>query len=395
MNDLSITGEQLFSTLGNRLSSYSNLSGTALSRGIALYQGSDYEGAVREFRRAISLDPYSENTPKAYDFMAQAYLRLGRIEDAEKTFKEAIRLFPNIDSIHLKLGNLYYSKEDYDKAEAEYIKAVSLNPSTENLYSLGQLYLSTDRYSKAEETFLRILRTEPNNYGALYSLGQVYARQGKPNEAIKRFEEAIGIKRDFAYAYYDLGTLYADMGAPDMAERQAVILDSLNQGLAEDLRAYIYKVRRPEITFVNTFNAFNMQKGPGTPVSSLDSALTEPGSSKDFSIKVYFDKMMDRTSVEDRFNWSITRAIGSNPGGLYNWGLPVPDTEVTLNPLPKQVIYNPDEFTATVIFTMRQNSTGDGTIDPSHLVFKFSGKDAYGNKMNPEADEFVGLSIIV
>ncbi len=395
MNDLSITGEQLFSILGNRLSSYSNLSGAALSRGITLYQGSDYEGAVREFRRAISLDPYSDNTPKAYDFMAQAYLRLGRTEDAEKTFKEAIRLFPNIDSIHLKLGNLYYSKEDYDGAEAEYIKAVSLNPSTENLYSLGQLYLSTDRYSKAEEIFLRILRTEPNNYGALYSLGQVYARQGKPNEAIKRFEEAIGIKRDFAYAYYDLGALYADMGDPEMAERQAVILDSLNQGLAEDLRAYIYKVRMPEITFVNTFNAFNMQKGPGTPVSSLDSALTEPGSSKDFSIKVYFDKMMDRASIENISNWSITRAIGSNPGGLYNWGLPVPDTEVTLNPLPKQVIYNSDEFTATVIFTVRQNSTGDGTIDPSHLVFKFSGKDAYGNKMNPEADEFVGLSIIV
>lgn len=395
MNDLSITGEQLFSTLANRLSSYSNLSGSALSRGIALYQASDYEGAIREFRRAIGLDPYSENTPKAYDFMAQAYLRLGKTEDAEKTYKEAIRLFPNIDSIHLKLGNLYYSKENYDEGEAEYTRAVSLNPSTENLYSLGQLSLSTDKYSKAEEIFLRILRTEPNNYGALYSLGQVYARQGQPNEAIRRFEEAISIKRDFAYAYYDLGALYADMGDPEMAERQAVILDNLNQGLAEDLRAYIYKVRRPEMTFVNTFNAFNMQEGPGTPLSSLDSALTNPGSSKDFSIKVYFDKMMDRTSIENISNWSITRAIGSNPGGSYNWGLPMPDTEVILNPLPKQVIYNSDEFTATVIFAVRQNSTGNGTIDPSHLVFKFSGKDTYGNKMNPEADEFIGLSIIV
>lgn len=395
MDSLTPLGDQLFSILGNRLSSYSNLSGMALSRGIDLYQKGDYEGSVREFKRAIALDPYSENSLRAYDFTAQAFLKLNRTEDAERTYKEALRLFPNSDSIHLKLGNLYYSEGKYNEAETEYLKAVRLNPTSENLYSLGQLYLSTGRYNEAEDTFLKILRIESKNYGAIYSLGQAYARQGLYNEAVKRFEEAISIKRDFAYAYYDLGTIYADMGEFDSAERQAMILDTLNQGLAEDLRAYIYKVRRPEISFVNTFSAFNMQKGPGTLVSSLDSSLTGPGVSKDFMIKVYFDKMMDRASVENIFSWSITRATGSKPGGAYNWGLPVPETEVSLNPFPKQVIYNSDEFSATVIFTLRQNSTGDGTIDPSHLVFKFSGKDAYGNSMNTDADEYIGLSIIV
>lgn len=395
MVSLSPMGDQLFSILGNRLASYSNIAGTALSRGIDLYQKGDYENSAREFRRAIALDPYSENSLKAYDFMAQAFLKLDRPEDTEKAYKEALRLFPNSDSLHLKLGNLYYSEGEYDKAEAEYLKSVTINPSSENLYPLGQLYLSDERYEEAEQTFLRILITEPRNHGALYSLGKVYAGQGLYNEAIKRFEDAINTKRDFAYAYYDLGALYADIGELDSAERQARTLDTLNQGLAEDLRAYIYKVRRPEITFVNTFYAFNMQKGPGTLVSSLDSSLTGSGASKDFIIKVYFDKMMDRTSVENIFNWSITRATGSTRGGAYNWGLPVPHTEVSPDPLPKQVIYNSDEFSSMVIFAMRQNSTGDGTIDPSHLVFKFSGKDAYGNKMNPDADEYIGLSIIV
>ncbi|MFN3481262.1 MAG: tetratricopeptide repeat protein, partial [Thermodesulfovibrionales bacterium] len=259
----------------------------------------------------------------------------------------------------------------------------------------GQLYLSTERYEEAEQTFLKILRTEPRNYGALYSLGQIYSKQGLYREAIKKFEETISIKRDFSYAYYDLGSIYADIGKLDLAESQAKILDNLNQGLAENLRAYIYKVRKPEITFVNTFYAFNMQKGPGTLVSSLDSSLSTPSASKDFSIKVYFDKMMDRASVENIFNWSINRATGYTKGGTYNWGLPVPETEVSPGPLPKQVIYNSDEFSAMVIFTLKQNSTGDGTIDPSHLVFKFSGKDAYGNRMNSEADEYIGLSIIV
>lgn len=394
MDIQSATGDQLFSILTSR-NSYSGIAGSALSRGIASYQARDYEGAVKEFRRAIGLDPYSENALQAYDFMAQAYLKIERIEEAEKTYKEAIRLFPTVDSFRLKLGNLYYSQQEYNEAEAEFLKAVRLNPSSENLYSLGQLYLATERYREAEDKFLRILKIEPKNYGALYSLGQAHSRQGLYKEAIERFEEAINIKRDFAYAYYDLGAAYADMGEIELAQRQATILDSLNQGLAEDLRAYIYKIRRPEISFVNTFNAFDMQKGPGTPLSSLDPALTEPNSLKDFSIKIYFDKMMDRASVENLLNWSITRATGSTIGGMYNWGLPIPDTEAVLNPFPKQVIYNSDEFSATVIFTLRQNSTGNGTIDPSHLVFKFSGRDAYGNAMNPSSDEYIGLSIIV
>lgn len=395
MENLSSIGDQLFSVLGSRFSSYSNLAGTALSRGVDLYQNGDYEGSVREFRRAIALDTYSENGIKAYDFMAQAYLKLERTEDAEKTYKEALRLFPNSDPIYLKLGNLYYSQGKYKEAEAEYLKATRLNPSSENLYPLGQLYLSAERYSEAEDTFLKILRTEPRNYGALYSLGQVYARQGLYSEAIKKFEEAITIKRDFAYAYYDLGALHADMEELEMAEEQAKILDNLDQGLAEDLRTYIYKVRKPEIIFVNTFSAFDMQKGPHTQVSSLDPSLSTPGASKDFIIKVYFDKMMDRGSVENIFNWSITRATSSTRVGAYNWGLPIPQTEVSPPPIPKRVIYNSDEFSAMVIFTLTQNSTANGTIDPSHLVFRFSGEDAYGSQMNPEADEYVGLSIIV
>ena len=29
---------------------------------------------------------------------------------------------------------------------------------------------------------------------------------------------------------------------------------------------------------------------------------------------------------------------------------------------------------------LTQNSTADGIIDPSHIIFKFSGEDIFGNK---------------
>lgn len=392
---LSVIGEGLFSTLGNRLSSYSGLSGTALSRAIDLYQSGDYEGSIRELRRAIALDPYSENSIKAYDFMAQAFLKLNRTEDAEKTYKEAIRLFPQDNGLYLKLGNLYFHEGRYREAEEAYIKAVRLNPSGENLYALGQVYLSQERYKEAEDVFQKILRAEPENYGALYSLGQIFARQGNYNEAIKKFKEAIKIKRDFAYAYYDLGTAYADMNEFTLAEEQLKILDNLNKDLAGDLRAYIFKVKKPGINFVDTSNAFNMKRGPGTPVSSLDPDLAAPGVSERFMIKIFFDKPMDRQSVERITSWSITRSTDIYHGGLYNWGLPLPETEINLPPLPDLIIYDEKTSAASVYFTITQNPAGNGTIDPSHIVFKFYGKDACGNKIDPHRDEYVGLSLIV
>ena len=39
--------------------------------------------------------------------------------------------------------------------------------------------------------------------------------------------------------------------------------------------------------------------------------------------------------------------------------------------------------------------TADGTIDPSHIAFKFKGEDKFGNAMDPKADEFTGFSRVV
>ena len=63
-----------------------------------------------------------------------------------------------------------------------------------------------------------------------------------------------------------------------------------------------------------------------------------------------------------------------------------------LPPIPKNVYYDADNLTATVYFDVGQNAAGDGTIDAAHIEFKFTGEDAYGYKMNPKYDQFMGFS---
>lgn len=395
MSSVLLSSNTIFDIMVSRSFQGSSLSGGSLSSGIDAYMNKDYEGAVKAFRRTIGQDPYSSNALNAYDFMAQAYLRLDRPEDAESTYKQAIRLSPNSDDMHLKLANLYFTDKRYSEAEKEYAEAVRVNPSEQNIYSLGQLYLSTNRQNEAENQFNKLLSMNSANYGAVYSLGQIDRQRGNLDEAISKFKQTIGINKDFAFAYSDLGMAYADTGKDDKAEEQAQILDSIDTGLASDLRDYMYQVKKPGIFFATTLADPILTDAPGTLVSSWDSALSAPNGSADFTLTVYFDKTMDRTSVESIANWQISRAYGSDQGGGYNWGLPLSDTEVTLPSLPKNVLYDAESNSAKVMFTVNQNADATGTIDPAHLLFGFYGKDAYGNTMDTKKDEYLGLSIIV
>ena len=132
--------------------------------------------------------------------------------------------------------------------------------------------------------------------------------------------------------------------------------------------------------------------GRGTPLVALNSYLMNPNAAKTVSITIQFDKQMDRDSIENPVNWQISRAIGQGPGQAYNFGLPISPNEAKLPPMPSAVTWDADNLTATVYFTITQNAASNATIDPSHVEFKFSGKDIYGLKMNPKFDQFSGFN---
>jgi hypothetical protein len=104
---------------------------------------------------------------------------------------------------------------------------------------------------------------------------------------------------------------------------------------------------------------------------------------------------MDPSSVANPFNWNIKRAPGGNSWGGYNWNLPLPATDAAIPLQPIGIVYHQDLLTADVTFRISQNEAGNATIDPSHVMFRFSGKDAYGNAMDWSADEYSGISLVV
>lgn len=107
---------------------------------------------------------------------------------------------------------------------------------------------------------------------------------------------------------------------------------------------------------------------------------------------------MDIASIMNPANWEISRAK-STEGGYYNSSMPTNAREVSIPKRPFSITYNPETLQASVTFTVQQNSTIDiangdngATIDPSHLVFMFSGKDASGRQMDTTGDQIDGYA---
>ena len=370
-----------------------SLANGALEKGIDLYLSGNYKGAVTEFQRSMGLAPASDNSIQAANYMANAYLKLDDTEKAIKAYKTSLKLNPFVEETHTSLGNLYFSLERYDEAEKEYKEVVKLNSNGVNYYALGQVYLATERYDEAENVFDKVRRLSPEKTDGYFGLGQAYSGQERYEEAIAQFEAALVRDSKLYEAHAEIGYAYADMGQMDMAQTKLDFLKLEESDLADTLDRYMYQVDPPKIMFASSYDSSFPYKMPfKTALSALDSYLATADAAKKFTMVFQFDKAMDRESVENLVNWKIGRSTSSQPGRIYNYGLPLPSTEIQMNPLPNNVYYNSETYQATVTFTIHQNSTADGTIDPTHIEFKFSGKDTFGNKMDPNFDQYIGFS---
>jgi eukaryotic-like serine/threonine-protein kinase len=141
----------------------------------------DWEGAGREFRRALELDPRYATAHQWYAFWLTAR---GRLDEALVEAHTALELDPASVSIRRSVGWVYYYARRYDQARYHMARAVAMNPTAAETYRvLGLLLAQQDQWNEAE----RVLREGMTLPGAatytIAALGYVLARAGKRTEA--------------------------------------------------------------------------------------------------------------------------------------------------------------------------------------------------------------------
>src|SRR2546422_1536235 len=155
---------------------------------LALYEWKWGEAEL-EFKRAIELNP---NYATAHHWYSFSVLRLTRRLDEElKEAYKALELDPLAPVMSLNLGQMFYIREEYDKAIEYFEKSLAIDPSflMAYLHQAG-CYLASARYEKGIElieTYLPKISTETprTNLGLAFAYGMA----GRTEEARKLIAE--------------------------------------------------------------------------------------------------------------------------------------------------------------------------------------------------------------
>src|SRR6185369_196892 len=137
---------------------------------------------------------YHEVVPGDFRGLTQigsALLDLGRFEEAERYFRQA--LGESDDSIaRYNLGLLLARTGRADLAIAEYERALTLDPyAVDPRINLAVLLVRQDKLERAQRELAEALRVEPGNASAHANLGVELARRGQIAQAVGEFREAL------------------------------------------------------------------------------------------------------------------------------------------------------------------------------------------------------------
>jgi tetratricopeptide (TPR) repeat protein len=163
----------------------------------------DYEAAIAEYRKAISLKPDSTD---AHHNLGVALERQGQLASAEVAYRKAIALNPDNALAHKNLGGVLHRQGKLVEAEAAYRKSIALKPDYALAYcALGNSLAKQGKPADAEAAYRKAITLRADYTEAHHNLGSALIGQGKPVEAEAAYRKAIALSPDDTQAYFGLG----------------------------------------------------------------------------------------------------------------------------------------------------------------------------------------------
>jgi tetratricopeptide (TPR) repeat protein len=213
-NDLAANVERAINRLQDAVTSDPSFALTHAMLGVSLLMRWEktrdpalIDRATPEVMTALRLDSAS-----SAPYYAQGMLQYitGRRDAAVESLRRAIELDPDSDDAHRLLGwRLLSTQGRTDEAVAELREAVRIRPNSfENHYRLGTVLYLAGRYPQAVDAYRTATELQPTRADAFTNLGAAYHMLGDVEQAIGNYQHAISLGAGDALAYSNLAYSY-------------------------------------------------------------------------------------------------------------------------------------------------------------------------------------------
>ncbi len=171
--------------------------------------------------------------------LASALSRAGRLDEAERQYRETLRVTPEHARARTNLAMALERQGRVEEALAEAERAVRSAPDFAwSHYVLGNMHARHGRPELAAGELAAAARLEPSDALARFELGGALIQMGRFEEAVPPLRESLRLDPTFAPAHAALGGVYAQLRRFDDARSQlatALRLDPRIRGVREVL----------------------------------------------------------------------------------------------------------------------------------------------------------------
>ena len=164
------------------------------------YDAQQYTAAIEKLEKVIAIDSHFM---KAYDNLGLCYEAAGRLDDAVKTYRQAVDL-------------------------NRQAKPVSPWPPL----NLGVLLVKLEQLDAAEEYLRDSLQADPKFPQAHYEFGMLLEKRGRYEEAVRELEQSAALDTSYAQPHYALARIYRRAGNGAKAAAELNEFESLKKAIA-------------------------------------------------------------------------------------------------------------------------------------------------------------------
>lgn len=193
------------------------------------------------------------------DYLAQVYIRTGRVEEAGSVYKEAIATNPDNFQFRYNYGTILLEANDFDAAIEQFVKAYEIDPESADInYNLGAAYLNrgvakrdalpedSEDLSYVEDFKLafpyleKSIKMNPYDERSWFALGQIAGKLNKISLAGYAFSKSEPQKSALdnkVIVGMESSTLKLILGEPD-------VIKPLESEVFTGVQEWIYKKRQ-------------------------------------------------------------------------------------------------------------------------------------------------------